>query len=700
MRVRSRSRPPQCTFRLIRRMDILTFLRSHLLDAIVVFAYLAVVLYLGRAGAKTTGSQEGFFLANRSLGKLYQFFLNFGQSTDPQGAVSTASVVYQQGVSGVWLLLQSLFMNPYYWFMNLWFRRARLVTVADLFEDRLASRSLAVFYAAFQIFTAVVIVKGFSNFIAYKVTASLLVKPETAWSPAERQSVLDYQQMKRLEHEAKVAPLTTELKARLDRLHDADARGTLHSYITVLQPLPFYFAYVSFLGLYIVLGGMGATVRNEALQGSLMLVFSVMLIPVGLHAIGGWHQLALKVPPEMFDLFGNAASQVTGGTLLAILFVSIIQGHANINNMSVAGSARSEFAARFGAVSGTYAKRVMITLWAFTGLIAIALFSGLRALSDPDMTWGTMSGQLLGPGFLGLMLAGVLAGNMSTGAAHTMSISGLFVRNVHRYLRPNLSERQSVAAGRWAIVVSLALSIGSALAMTSAFSITQLFLLMNVPFGAAILMIFLWRRLTAPAVWTAVIMSALVTLAIPFAVAKIPLLAQQPALVKLAHTAPPAKPEPIFFESVVRARADDLASPLIGRGRFHAELFLLHLAGFDLANWPASARFAARFVVSGMLPFLFLIGVSLFTRGPPRDLVDRFYGKMQTPVGDTPELETSAVAATLANPRRLEHTKLFPNSSWELMKWRREDALGFFACCAISGAILGAFMLVLHSAAR
>lgn len=680
-------------------MAILTFLRAHWLDTLVVVAYLSVVLWLGRAGAKSTGSQEGFFLANRSLGKLYQFFLNFGQSTDPQGAISTASVVYQQGVSGVWLLLQSLFMNPYYWFMNLWFRRARLVTVADLFEDRLASRSLAVFYAAFQIFTAVMVVKGFSNFIAYKVTASLVVKPEAAWSPAERQSVLDYQEMKRLEHDTKTAPLAPALKERLDRLHDADARGTLHSYITVLQPLPFYVAYVSFLGLYIVLGGMGATVRNEALQGSLMLVFSVMLIPAGLHAMGGWRQLAVKVPPEMFDLFGNAASQVTGGTLLAILFVSIIQGHANINNMSVAGSARSEFAARFGAVSGTYAKRVMITLWAFTGLIAMALFSGGRALSDPDMAWGALSGQLLGPGFLGLMLAGVLAGNMSTGAAHTMSISGLFVRNVHRYLRADLSERQSVTAGRWAIVVSLALSIGSALTMTSAFSVTQLFLLMNVPFGAAILMIFLWRRLTAPAVWTAVIMSALITLVIPFAVTKIPALAQHPALVELAHTAPGAKPEPIFFEAAIHTRADDLTSPLIGQGRFHAELFLLHLARCDLANWPASARFTARFVVSGVLPFLFLIAVSLVTRGPPRELVDRFYGKMQTPVGLTPELEASAVADTFAHPRRLEHTKLFPGSAWELMKWRREDAVGFFACCAISGAILGAFILVLRAAA-
>jgi Na+/proline symporter len=681
-------------------MALFTYLREHLLDSLVVLAYLSLVLYLGRAGNKSTGDQEGFFLANRSLGKLYQFFLNFGQSTDPQGAVSTASIVYQQGASGVWLMLQTLFMNPYYWFMNLWFRRARLVTVADLFEDRLASRSLAVFYAMFQIFTAVVIVKGFSNFIAYKITASLVVKSEAAWSPAERQSVADHREMKRLEHDHKQAPLAPAARARLDVLHDADARGTLHSFITVLDPLPFYFAYVSFLGLYIILGGMSATARNEALQGSLMLVFSVLLIPVGLSAIGGWHQLSVKVPPAMFDLFGSAASQVTGLTLGAILFVSIVQAQANINNMSVAGSAKNEFAARFGAVSGTYAKRVMITLWAFTGLIAVALFHGTEALSDPDTTWGTMSRQLLGPGFLGLMLAGVLAGNMSTGAAHTMSISGLFVRNVHHYRRRDLSERQAVTAGRWAIVVALAVSIWSATWMTSAFSVTQLFLLMNVPFGAAILMIFLWRRLNAAGVWSAVIMSALLTLLIPFLVPRVTALAQRPALLQMAASPQSGRPEPVFFESAVHARADDMNSPLEGRGRFHAELYLLHLGGCDLVSWPASVRFAARFFMSGLLPFFFLIGVSLCTRAPPPEVVARFYGKMKTPVGPTPELEAAGMAETARDPARFDHTKLFPGSDWELTKWNREDILGFVACCAVSGAILGVFMLVLRAVAR
>src|SRR5690606_21750026 len=106
-----------------------------------------------------------------------------------QGAVSTASLVYQQGVSGVWLALQTLFMNPYYWFMNLWFRRVRLITTADLFEDRFGTRPLAVFYAAFQLFATVVVIIGFGNFVAYKISASLLVKPEARWTASEQASV-------------------------------------------------------------------------------------------------------------------------------------------------------------------------------------------------------------------------------------------------------------------------------------------------------------------------------------------------------------------------------------------------------------------------------------------------------------------------------------------------------------------------------
>src|SRR5436190_23019521 len=123
----------------------------HPLDLAVIVAYLAAVIILGIRVSKAAATEEGFFLAGRKLGKFYQFFLMFGNATEPQGAVSTASLVFQRGVAGVWFAFQTIFMNPYFWFMNTWFRRVRLVTLADLFEDRLGSTWLSRFYAVFQI---------------------------------------------------------------------------------------------------------------------------------------------------------------------------------------------------------------------------------------------------------------------------------------------------------------------------------------------------------------------------------------------------------------------------------------------------------------------------------------------------------------------------------------------------------------------
>ena len=109
-------------------------------------------------------------------------------------------------------------------------------------------------------------------------------------------------------------------------------------------------------------------------------------------------------------------------------------------------------------------KRVMIVLWAFAGLIAIALF-GPNGLADPDAAWGVMTNRLLGPGFIGLMLAGILAGTMSTLAAKALAIASLFVRNFWRHLRPQTTPAESVRAARWTIFAVLVLGVISAEAM-------------------------------------------------------------------------------------------------------------------------------------------------------------------------------------------------------------------------------------------
>lgn len=662
----------------------------HWLDFLILIAYFATVIIIGQRAAKATASEEGFFLAGRKLGKLYQFFLSFGNATEPQGAVSTASLVFQRGVAGVWFSFQTVFMNPYFWFMHVWFRRVRLMTSADLFEDRFGSRGLSRLYTLSQIGVACVYL-GFANFVAYKIASSLIVKPEVQWTAVERESVNGYQRARQLEAAMAKAPLVSAEQSELDGLRDRRARGELHSYVTLLQPLPFYLAFTAIVGIYIVLGGMSGAAVNEGLQSVLIIVFSLLLIPTGLGAIGGWSELAHKVPERMMDLFAGPGN--SPWFIAAVLLVSVVQIHALSHNMTIFGSAKNEFAARFG-VSGNYLKRFMIILWAFAGLIAVAMF-GVDGLADPDMVWGAMSNRLLGPGLIGLMLAGVLAGTMSTLAAKALAISSLFVRNFYRHLRPDATDRQALKAARWTVVSVLALGVIAALLMDNLQAIIVLVLTVNVPFGAAIVLIFFWRRLTATAVWVSVLASMTVILVVPLVAGRIEAVRQSPALtVQTVDEA--GRPVAVYWKQVVRATPADPASPLEGRGRFSFECWLLDRVGLNAAGWTPNGRETAQFFFDGLFPFVLLLLVSRFTRATERGRLDQFYGKMKTPVGATPELEAAAMAATRREPGRFDHTKLFPRSAWEFAKWDREDAVGFIVCCAISGGIIGLFVLLLR----
>jgi hypothetical protein len=309
-----------------------------------------------------------------------------------------------------------------------------------------------------------------------------------------------------------------------------------------------------------------------------------------------------------------------------------------------------------------------------------------------------MSTRLLGPGWIGLMLAGVIAGTMSTLAAKALAVSSLLVRNIYHHVHPNASARQSVLIARLVVVGVLALGVVSAEAVRDMETLIKIVLTINVPFGASVILMFFWRRLTAPAVWSAVCLSAFAILIAPLGASSVPFIARQPALVNVG-TDPDGRVTPIYFKDVVRTESGNIDSPLEGRGRFNFECWVLARVGLDPARLSRSGRETAQFLFDGFFPFVVLILVSLGTRAPERARIDQFYGKMKTPVGATPELEIAAMAETRRDPRRFDHLKLFgAGSAWEFTKWDRVDTIGFFSCCAMSAAIVGLFVFALRLA--
>jgi hypothetical protein len=375
--------------------------------------------------------------------------------------------------------------------------------------------------------------------------------------------------------------------------------------------------------------------------------------------------------------------------------VSIVQINGIQGNMGVSGSARNEYAARFGAVSGTYAKRLMIIMWAFVGLIGLGLYWGDQRLAEPDMLWGRLSRQLLAPGLFGLMLAGLLAAMMSNIATNSMASSALFVRNVYTYLAPGRTDKQGVKVGRLTIVVVLVAGMFVALTMNDVVSFIRVMLTVNAPWGAAILLMFFWRKLSRAAVWWCVGLSAVVFVVLPFTVQFSHTLSTDPALIAFTQPAK-VRPVPMYFDRVVHQDPFDLSSPLVGGGRFNLEAWTLSKAGLNLAHMTGRDLQSVQFFFAAIFPFIVLAIASLLTQPPPQGKVDWFFGKMKTPVGATPELEAATMEETRRNPRRFDHTKLFPSSNWEWTKWDKTDTVGFLICLGVSGGIIAMFWFLLR----
>ncbi|HEY2845505.1 MAG TPA: hypothetical protein VGJ09_17710, partial [Bryobacteraceae bacterium] len=650
----------------------------HLIDLLILAGFLIAILVVGVRVSRGVKHEGDFYLGGRKLGRTLQFFLNFGNATDTNGAVVMASEVFRQGVGGMWLSLQTLFITPFFWFTQPWFRRARVITMADLFVDRFNSKAVASAYAAFNICVALLLLGG-GNRGSFEVCAAMMTKPESAYTAQDRQRVDGFREYQRLK--PIIATLAPDQQKRFDELDNLARRGELSAAISYIKPIPFYLCYCLVVAIYIMLGGLKAAAITDAVQGVLILVMSIILIPTGLARIGGVHALHQMLPASTFHLAGTAASsEYAWYSIVAITLGSLIQILGLSHNMSAGGSARDEDTARFGMIGGGFTKRIVLIGWMFCGLLAIALLRG--NLSEPDKAWGALSKLLLGPGLMGLMLSGMLLGHMPSVGLTSVAVSGLVTRNIYEPLIPNRTQAHYLRVGQTFIAIVLALSIVIALAATSVASLMKTMITFNIFFGAVVFLIFFWRRLTAPAILISLAIWVLLIGVAPLVVPEIPSLAHSPRLTlrteaRSVDVSAPAtvddvaaglarsvnetitKPHTVapvtcFFENVARVDPKTPNSAYEGIGRFFTENYLLHLIGVPIQRFTPAGVVTARWMFDSLFPFCCLILFSLVTKPDYGPRADGFYAKLKTPVAPTPEQDKLAVEKNYAAPARFD----------------------------------------------
>ena len=685
----------------------------HIVDAGIILFYVALILWIGKRAGEKTKNTGDFFLAGRKLGKFYQFFLNFGCSTNADQAVAVSREIYRTGIGGMWIQYLVLFLTPFYWFSVFFFRRIRLTTIGDYFTERFNSKSLGASYAIFILLMSI-LGGGIGYMIAAKTMMAMTPKSPEQLSHEERLSVEQFREYQTFRTRLDKG-LSQQEQIRYDELNEKNKRGELHSFISHTNPIFFYFIYAVIVGIYTMLGGFRAAAITDAIQGFLIITFSMILIPIGLHKIGGFSGLHASVPDYMFELFGSVTmSEYAWYTILGMVLANLVSIIAVAPGMQTAGSAKNEMTARFGMIGGMFFKRFIMIFWALAGLLAIGLYTGI--LHDPDLIWGYMSKDLLFPGAIGLMLVGILAANMSTLDASAVSYSALFIKNIYQPFKPEKSEKHYLFVGRIAIGVTLLGGIAVALYVNNLLELFKYIISIPAIFGASIWLGFIWRRLTKSAVVTQVILCLIIYAIIPNLFPTLNwakynphfLQETQPKVARYSTSALKKdveegsadfvgqsiqkkhviEPVGVFFESVARIDPSDPESAKMGLGRFHAELWVLSWFGIDFSEFKKSQLVAIRFFFDALFPFIFLFLISFFTKPAPKTNLDRFYAKLHTPVQKTEDEERRALQESYENPGKFEKDKIKPGSNWEIMKPTKLDILGFGGSWILVGIII------------
>ncbi|MCB1079695.1 MAG: hypothetical protein KDM64_17895, partial [Verrucomicrobiae bacterium] len=391
---------------------------------------------------------------------------------------------WTSGLSGVWSALMWLFVTPFYWIIGVWYRRMRHLTLGDWFVERYDSRALGVAYSAFAI-------------VFYMFFLS------TMFSAIAKFSV----------------PLLG-----FESIGGIDVKFILVPAIAVI------------VVLYGVLGGLTAAYYTDLIQGLLIILLSVLLIPFGLWSLvksfgdpttmgvmDGFRILHERVASDYFSLFsGPSAGEfpvkyIVSLTLLGLVGI-VVQPHFIATG---GGSAKSDDEARIGLVVGNFLKRLCTAGWAITALIALALLAGNAEIAaDPDRVWGVAAREILGPlnlGLVGLMLACLLAAMMSSADAYMIVTAGLVTRNVYvAYLKPAATERECLRVARLTGLIIIAGASVVALTMADVFGQFKMAVELPILFGAPFWIGMFWRRANRTAVWITIGFSGLVFFILPY----------------------------------------------------------------------------------------------------------------------------------------------------------------------------------------
>jgi SSS family solute:Na+ symporter len=228
--------------------------------------------------------------------------------------------------------------------------------------------------------------------------------------------------------------------------------------------------------LYTVVGGMKSVLYTSVLQTPILLLGSLIILVLGLKAVGGWDQVLEACRAVEVNEYGDTMVNLIRSNydpqypwLGALIGSSIIGFWYWCTDQYIVQrvlSGKDERQARRGAIFGAYLKLTPVFLFLIPGMIAYALMKNgvvingeVFKLSIPDAAFPTLVTRLLPAGVKGLVVCGILAALMSSLASLFNSSSMLFTIDFYKRLKPAASEKNLLYVGRIATVVIVVFGI-------------------------------------------------------------------------------------------------------------------------------------------------------------------------------------------------------------------------------------------------
>lgn len=461
------------------------------LDWFIVGAYLATAFAAGILVSRTAGkSMESYFVAGRSLPWWWLGTSMAATTFAADTPLVVSGLVAQYGIAGNWFWWSWAIshVSMAIVFAALW-RRARVITDAEVVELRYAGRGASILRTFKAIFFAVLIngiVLGWVIRAMSKIATPFV--DWRSWLGPDR-----------------FAALATAWPTWL--LFD-----DLGTTLTVL-------ALFGLITLYSTMGGIRGVILTDLLQFVVAVVGAVIFSWIAVDSVGGLAGLRTALfdtYPDAADLLAFVPSRGSAWLPVQVFAIYIAvqwwaQYFADGSGYLAQrlGTARSDTHAEAGSLWFCIANYGIRTWpWILVALVGLVLYPAAGATgmgadlvaADPEMAYPVLMARLLPAGLLGLLFASLLAAFMSTVDTHINWGASYLVNDLYRRrFRPDASERELVRASRGAVVLMSVMAILIAAQISSVERAWRFFVALGAGLGLPSLLRWLWWRANA---WT------------------------------------------------------------------------------------------------------------------------------------------------------------------------------------------------------